>query len=154
MILISVAEQMLYHRRKTGVCLAYPISTASLGVGNKSGSLQTPLGRHRIYAKIGAHAPLYTAFVGRMPVGIYDPAQDDSSRDWILTRILWLQGMQTRKNKHGQIDTRSRYIYIHGTHEENKIGTPASHGCIRMRNHDICELFAHVCESETVYIRC
>ncbi len=153
MIVIAITDQMLYHRRKTGVCRAYPVSTASLGTGNQSGSLQTPLGKHRIYAKIGDHAPLYTAFSGRIAVGIYDPDHDNAARDWILSRILWLEGLQTGKNKRGHVDTRRRYIYIHGTHAENHIGKPASHGCIRMRNADIIELFAHVREGENVYIR-
>jgi len=153
MIVISIGKQMLYHRRKIGVCRSYSVSTASMGTGNESGSLQTPLGKHRIYAKIGEHAPLYTAFSGRIAFGIYDPEHDDAARDWILTRILWLEGLQTGKNKRGRIDTRSRYIYIHGTHAENDIGKPASHGCIRMRNDDIIELFAHVHEGENVYIR-
>jgi len=153
MIIISIADQMLYHRRKTGVRRAYPVSTASLGTGNQSGSLQTPLGKHRICAKIGEDAPLYTAFSGRVAFDIYDPEHDDAAHDWILSRILWLEGLQTGKNKRGHVDTRMRYIYIHGTHAENNIGTAASHGCIRMRNDDIFDLFAHVREGETVYIR-
>ena len=153
MIIVSVSEQVLHHRRKTGVRRSYPVSTALAGVGNERDSLKTPLGRHRIAAKIGADMPIFTAFVGRMPVGIYDSSRDSPSRDWILTRILWLEGMQTGINKRGRTDTKSRYIYIHGTHEENKIGAPASHGCIRMRNADMLELFAHVHAGEMVCIR-
>ncbi|GAV19214.1 putative L,D-transpeptidase YbiS precursor [Mariprofundus micogutta] len=151
-IIISVSEQMLYHRRKTGVIYAYPVSTATNGTGNQSGSFQTPLGRHRIAEKIGHCMPLLTAFSAREPFCIYDPQTDNPNQDWILTRILWLKGCETGKNRRGKVDTHARYIYIHGTHEEDKIGNPASHGCIRMRNEDMLELFEHVAVGESVRI--
>lgn len=153
MITVSVSEQMLYHRRKTGVVYAYPVSTASNGTGNREGSYQTPLGRHRIAKKLGDHLPLLTAFSAREPFCIYDPESDDAKRDWILTRILWLEGCETGKNRRGKVDTYDRYIYIHGTHEEDKVGTPASHGCIRMKNEDLLELFEHVAVGESVRIK-
>ena len=153
MILISIDEQMLYHRRHTGVWHEYPVSTATNGPGNKEGSFCTPTGRHRIAQKIGDGFPIMTSFRGRIPSGIYDPECDDPKRDWILTRILWLSGCETGKNLRGAVDTHDRYIYIHGTHEEEKIGSPASHGCIRMRNADVLELFEHTFEGERVYIR-
>jgi len=152
-ITVSVSEQMLYHRRKTGVVYAYPVSTASNGTGNREGSYQTPLGRHRIAKKLGDHLPLLTAFSAREPFCIYDPESDDAKRDWILTRILWLEGCETGKNRRGKVDTYDRYIYIHGTHEEDKVGTPASHGCIRMKNEDLLELFEHVAVGESVRIK-
>ncbi len=152
MIIISISGQMLYHRRKTGVCHTYPVSTASNGAGNLQGSFQTPLGKHRIAEKIGYGMPLLTAFNAREPFCIYNPETSDPDRDWILTRILWLEGCETGKNRRGPVDTHARYIYIHGTHEENKIGSPASHGCIRMRNEDILELFANVVVGERVCI--
>ncbi|MDX8396446.1 MAG: L,D-transpeptidase [Mariprofundaceae bacterium] len=153
MITISISKQMLFHRRKTGVCYSYPISSASKGVGNQSGSLQTPMGKHQINKKIGGNHPIMTFFRGRIPMGIYQHGVDDLNLDWILTRILWLEGCETGKNHRGSVDTKKRYIYIHGTHEEEKIGTPASHGCIRMYNEDIMDLFEHVHNHETVYIR-
>jgi len=152
MIKVSIAKQTLFHHRNTGVCHAYPISTAQKGVGNLTGSLQTPLGKHEICQKIGSQAPIMTAFRGRKPVGIYQAGTDNPNNDWILTRILWLSGMQTGINKRGKVDTFSRYIYIHGTHDEENIGTPASHGCIRMLNHDIIELFEHCECHESVVI--
>jgi len=152
MLIVSIADQMLYHRRRTGVFYAYPVSTAATGAGNDNGSLKTPLGIHRICARIGEDLPLFTAFFGRIPACIYNPAHDDHSHDWILTRILWLEGTETGKNRRGRVDTKSRFIYIHGTHEEGKIGTPASHGCIRMRNADMLELFDHAHTGETVRI--
>ncbi len=101
--------------------------------------------------------PIFTAFTARIPAGIYDPARHTPSRagtdrDWILSRILWLEGMETGKNRRGHVDTKSRFIYIHGTHDESRIGSPASHGCIRMRNTDVLELFDHTHTGETVYI--
>lgn len=153
MILISIADQMLYHRRRTGVWYEYPVSTATNGAGNERGSFKTPLGKHRIYRKIGEDMPKGTAFRAREPIGIYDPLSDDPNRDWILTRIIWLEGFETGINRRGKVDTRSRYIYIHGTHEEEKLGTPCSHGCIRMQSDDLIELFFHVDERESVVIR-
>jgi len=152
MIIISLSGQMLYHRRKTGVCYAYPVSTAAAGAGNRQGSFQTPLGKHRIAEKIGDGLPLFTAFCAREPFCIYDPEIDDADKDWILSRILWLDGCETGKNRRGAVDTHARYIYIHGTHEEDEIGFPASHGCIRMRNEDILELFKFSIVGESIYI--
>lgn len=122
----------------------YPVSTAANGPGEQSGSYCTPRGRHRIAEKIGAGAPLHAAFKARVPTGeIWTPELDaeNPGRDWILTRILWLEGLEEGRNRGGTVDSHARYIYIHGTNEEHKIGTPASHGCIRMRNADVAELF-------------
>ena len=153
MIVVSISEQMLYHHRKTGVCYAYPVSTSRLGVGNRQGSFQTPSGRHRIAEKIGAGLPPMTAFRARQPFCIYHPHSAEPEQDWILTRILWLSGCQTGHNRRGPVDTHARYIYIHGTHAEKQLGTPVSHGCIRMKNIDILELFAHCQVGESVCIR-
>ncbi len=152
MIVISISEQRLFQRRKTGVWHAYAVSTATAGTGNRQGSFQTPLGKHRIAEKTGDGLPLFTAFRAREPFCIYNPTTDDPNKDWILSRILWLTGCETGKNRRGKIDTHARYIYIHGTHEEDKIGTPASHGCIRMRNTDILELFEYTHVGESVRI--
>ena len=117
------------------------------------GSFQSPLGRHRIAEKIGKGMPLLTAFRAREPFTIFDPENDDHARDWILTRILWLEGCETGKNRRGKVDTKSRYIYIHGTHDEEAIGIPCSHGCIRMNNLDMLELFEHTFAGERVTIK-
>ena len=122
----------------------YPVSTAANGPGEESGSYRTPRGRHRIAEKIGAGQPLGAAFKARVPTGeIWSPSldADHPGRDWILTRILWLEGLEPGRNQGGSVDTHARYIYIHGTHEEHRIGQPASHGCIRMKNADVAELF-------------
>jgi L,D-transpeptidase catalytic domain len=153
MIFIEISKQTLAHRRPSGVCVRYPVSTAKRGSGNMRDSLQTPLGRHRIAARIGAGLPEGTIFRSRLPVDIFDPARHGAKKDWILTRILWLEGTQTGINRRGRVDTRARFIYIHGTHREDLIGKPVSHGCIRMRNQDVIDLFDHVREGEIVYIR-
>jgi len=122
----------------------YPVSTAANGPGEQNGSFCTPRGRHRIAEKIGAGMPMNAAFKAREWTGeIWTPELNaqNPGRDWILTRILWLQGMEPGKNQGGTVDTHNRYIYIHGTHEEHKLGTPASHGCIRMKNADVADLF-------------
>ena len=122
----------------------YSVSTAANGVGETCGSYCTPRGRHVVRAKIGAGQPANTVFVRRRPTGeIYTPELGAQSpqRDWILTRILWLSGCEPGFNRLGENDTMRRYIYIHGTPDTAQLGAPASHGCIRMRNTDLVELF-------------
>ena len=122
----------------------YPISSAKNGVGEQNGSYCTPRGRHLIRARIGAGQPLNTVFVERRPTGeVYSPelARGFPGRDWILTRILWLSGCEPGYNRLGGVDTMRRAIYIHGSPETAEMGKPGSHGCIRMRNEDIVELF-------------
>ena len=122
----------------------YPVSTAANGPGEQTGSHCTPRGRHRVAEKIGEGAPLGTAFKSRQPTGEIWTTELDAEnpgRDWILTRILWLEGLEPGKNQGDGVDSHARYIYIHGTNEEHQLGTPASHGCIRMSNADVAELF-------------
>ncbi|BEV08575.1 MULTISPECIES: L,D-transpeptidase [unclassified Methylophilus] len=122
----------------------YAVSTAANGVGCVKNSGCTPLGTHIVRAKIGEGAPENTVFVGRRPTGeIFTPAlkQAFPERDWILTRILWLSGTEPGKNRLGEVDTMQRYIYIHGTPDSTELGKPGSHGCVRMRNTDLIELF-------------
>jgi lipoprotein-anchoring transpeptidase ErfK/SrfK len=142
---VSVAEQSLTVFDEAGVVLRrYAISTAKAGVGERSGSYQTPRGQHLIRAKIGAGQPANTVFVRRRPTGeIWTPelAEQFPNRDWILTRILWLSGCEPGRNRLGCVDTMRRYVYIHGSPDTAEMGRPGSHGCVRMRNADICELF-------------
>jgi len=133
----------------------YPISTARNGLGEQCGSYCTPRGRHRIAERIGAGQPLFAVFKARVPTGEIwsrDLEANEPDRDWILTRILWLDGLEEGRNKGGQQDTHDRYIYIHGTNEEHLIGQPVSHGCIRMKNADVAELFDLVEEGTEVVI--
>jgi lipoprotein-anchoring transpeptidase ErfK/SrfK len=144
-LLVSVARQLMQLLDdQGGVLREYQVSTALAGVGEVSGSYQTPRGRHIIRAKIGAGQPENTVFVRRRPTGeIWTPELGEKfpGRDWILTRILWLSGCQPGHNRLGCVDTMRRYIYIHGSPDTAEMGVPGSHGCIRMRNADIVELF-------------
>lgn len=144
-IQVSVGRQSLRLLDDDGrVLRQYTVSTGKAGVGELSGSFQTPRGRHLIRAKIGAGAATNTIFVGRRPTGdVWSPEfeQRQPGRDWVLTRILWLSGCEPGRNRLGCVDTMRRYIYIHGAPDHAEMGTPASHGCIRMRNSDIVELF-------------
>lgn len=133
----------------------YPVSTARNGPGERRGSGCTPRGLHRIRARIGAGAPPNTVFVGRRPSGeIYGPALAARypGRDWILTRILWLGGLEPGRNRFGECDTQRRYIYVHGCPDELPVGIPLSHGCIRMHNADLLELFERVAVGDRVLI--
>ena len=145
---ISIAEQRLWLRDDAGRLLAeYPVSTAANGAGEASGSNCTPRGRHVVRARIGEGAPLGAVFVGRRPTGeVWTPelAVQFPARDWILTRILWLSGCEPGFNRSGSVDSMRRYIYIHGTPDSEPMGVPRSHGCIRMRNADVINLFERV----------
>ncbi len=147
-IMVSVARQMLTLLADDGQVLReYAVSTAAAGVGEVPGSYRTPRGRHLIRAKIGAGQPENAVFVRRRPTGeIWTPelAAAHPGRDWILTRILWLSGCEPGFNRGGDCDTMRRYIYIHGSPDSAEMGRPGSHGCIRMRNADLVELFARV----------
>jgi len=141
---ISIAAQTLALYDDATLLKTYVVSTASKGAGEQQGSEQTPRGRHLVRARIGAGQPLYTVFRGRRPTGErWSPelAAQHPMRDWILTRILWLSGLEPGFNRGGQCDSMRRYIYIHGTPDSEPMGLPGSHGCVRMRNTDILELF-------------
>lgn len=146
-IYVNMAAQRLVLRDTTGVLMETPVSTGRNGAGELKDSECTPRGWHEVVEMIGADCPVNTVFVGRKPTGeIYTPELGDSERgrDWILTRILWLGGLEAGRNREGEVDTRSRYIYIHGSPDGVEMGRPGSRGCIRMRNHDILRLFDEV----------
>jgi lipoprotein-anchoring transpeptidase ErfK/SrfK len=133
----------------------YMVSSSAKGVGELSGSFRTPRGKHIIRAKIGAGQPVNTVFRRRRPTGeIYTPELSTQfpGRDWILTRILWLSGVEPGFNRLGECDTMRRYIYIHGTPDSVRLGIPGSHGCIRMHNADLMELFDIVSAGTAVEI--
>lgn len=144
---ISIAGQWLRLISDGKVVAEYPVSTALNGPGERNGSGQTPRGWHVIRARIGAGSPENSVFVGRRPTGeIYSEelSQQQPARDWILSRILWLSGLEPGRNRLGDVDTMRRYIYIHGCPDSCPMGVPESHGCIRMRNRDVIELFDRV----------
>src|SRR6476659_7176900 len=133
-IRISVPDQRLDLLSGDSLLASYPVSTSRFGLGSEEGSMKTPLGKFRIGEKIGAEVPSGTIFRSRVPLAPDDlPPPPD---DLVLTRILWLDGLEGHN-----ANTRDRYIYIHGTKHEDQIGQPVSHGCIRMRNADVIELF-------------
>lgn len=135
---ISLSEQTLRLWDAERVIRSYPISTARNGVGTEEGSNKTPTGTFDIGQKIGHEAELGTVFKGRLPLGPWN-SSEPTENDLILSRILWLHGREDHN-----ANTRERYIYIHGTNQEHLIGQPASHGCIRMRNEDVADLFDKV----------
>ena len=133
-----------------------PVSTALNGVGEQKNSGCTPRGLHTIRACIGAGLPENTVFVGRRPTGeIYSDSlgQQFPERDWILTRILWLGGLELGKNRLANVDTMQRFIYIHGCPDSLPMGEPLSHGCIRMHNKDLITLFELVQPGTRVLIQ-
>jgi len=144
---ISIAKQQLFLIKEDQLEKVYSVSTAKNGAGEEMGSECTPTGWHKIRAKIGANQPLNTVFIGRRPTGeIYNSelGVEYKTRDWILSRILWLGGLEPKKNRYGNVDSSWRYIYIHGCPDELMLGKPESHGCIRMKNRDIIDLFNNV----------
>jgi len=144
---ISISKQQLSLHRKGIIEKIYLVSTAKNGAGERMGSECTPTGWHKIRAKIGGDQPLNAVFIGRRPTGeIYTPDLKNQyrDRDWILTRILWLGGLESGKNRYGDVDSTWRYIYIHGCPDELMKGEPESHGCIRMKNADVADLFNSV----------
>lgn len=154
-IVIDVPSQILYLIDGQNILASYPISTAKAGLGEVKDSNQTPRGKHTIRAKIGDHAPLNTVFVGRRPTGeryTQALAEQYPDRDWILTRILWLSGLEPGVNRLGEVDTMQRYIYIHGTPDEIPLSVPSSHGCIRMHGQDVIDLFNRVSVGTLVFV--
>ena len=154
---VSIADQTLtLFDDNDAVVKRYSVSTAAKGAGEQMGSYQTPRGRHRIRARIGDGLPLGAVLRGRRPTGeICTPElmAAQPGKDWILTRILWLCGEEPGFNRGGEVDTMRRYVYIHGTPEDTELGVPGSHGCIRMRNTELVELFDRVPVGTPVLIR-
>jgi len=155
LLFVNIENQTLSHIEKGTFLKLYKISSSYYGTGSKLNSLKTPLGRHEIYKKIGSNLPINAILKGRVWNGaIADIIEEpiDTEFDHVTSRILWLDGLELGKNKGRGIDSRNRYIYIHGTAEEGLIGTPASDGCIRMYNKDVVELFDLVDEKAQVWI--
>lgn len=146
-ILIDIPTQILTVINDGEEISRYSVSTAANGPGEEKDSEQTPRGKHVIRAKIGANAAINTVFACRRPTGeIYQTGMKAQypGRDWILTRILWLSGLELGKNRLGNVDTMQRYIYIHGAPDEAEMGKPGSRGCVRMHNDDLVALYDKV----------
>jgi lipoprotein-anchoring transpeptidase ErfK/SrfK len=142
---ISIRDQKLTLMDGDTPVRSYPVSTSRFGVGTEMGSMKTPTGRFRVAEKIGADTPSSTVFRGRVALQFGEPLPQTD--DLVMSRILWLDGLDEHN-----ANTRDRYIYIHGTKQEDKIGTPDSCGCVRMRNADVIELFDLVDEGVSVVI--
>src|SRR5881396_4140718 len=142
---VSIRNQRLTLKEDETPIRSYPVSTSRFGIGAEEGSMKTPTGRFRVAEKIGADMPRDTVFRSRVPLGPADPLP--LTEDLVMSRILWLDGLDEHN-----ANTRDRFIYIHGTKLEDKIGSPASHGCVRMRNSDVVELFELVDEGARVTI--
>ena len=156
LIKISIDEQRLQLLHAGEACMDVAVATARTGPGEIMHSECTPRGWHRIRAKIGAGCPVDTVFVGRRATGeCYTPAlkRAHPGRDWMLTRILWLCGLEPGKNRFGEVDSMRRYIYIHGCPSEDPMGVPSSHGCVKMRNAEVIELFDRVPAGTRVLIQ-
>ncbi len=152
---VSIADQQLYGFCQGRLRCRLPVSTALNGVGERNGSGCTPRGRHVVRARIGDGLPAGAVLRGRRWTGeIWSPAlhQQHPGRDWILSRILWLSGCEPGFNRLGSVDTFRRYIYLHGTPDSEPMGVPLSHGCVRLRNADLLELFSQVPVGCTVQI--
>ena len=155
LLYVDILSQQMFFIKKGEIVNIYSISSSYYGTGNKVNSLMTPLGKHEIYKKLGENLPENAILKGRVWNGaiaeiIKEPL--DTDFDHVTSRILWLDGLEEGKNKGPGIDSRERYIYIHGTAEEGLIGKPASDGCIRMYNKDVIELFDLVDEKAQVWI--
>ena len=152
---IDISQQRLYLKQNDNLIKSYPISSSKYGEGSTENSNMTPLGLHVIKEKIGTDVPINTLFISRIntkrTVNI-ENSRNKTKDDHITSRILWLDGLEEGKNKGQGVDSYSRYIYIHGTHEEGLIGEKASHGCIRMLNNDVIDLYNYVNIGTKVYI--
>jgi|TARA_B100001939_G_scaffold51526_1_gene40782 lipoprotein-anchoring transpeptidase ErfK/SrfK len=152
---IDISQQRLYLKQNDDLIKSYPISSSKYGEGSTENSNMTPLGLHVIKEKIGTDVPINTLFISRIntkrTVNI-ENSRNKTKDDHITSRILWLDGLEEGKNKGKGVDSYSRYIYIHGTHEEGLIGEKASHGCIRMLNNDVIDLYNYVNIGTKVYI--
>jgi len=144
---ISLEEQKLWLKNNDQILHEFSISTAKNGAGEMMGSECTPRGEHEVVDLIGADEPINSVFVGRKTTGeMYTPElrKTNPDRDWILSRIIRLGGCEAGRNNGGQCDTYDRLIYIHGTPDDVEMGKPGSHGCVRMRNEDLIDLFDQV----------
>ena len=147
LLFVSIKNQKMYIIQSKDIIETYDISTSKYVIGNQMGSNKTPTGLHKINSKYGHKTPVNGRMIGRVFYGQIAKIFSDtttSKTDDITSRILWLEGLENGINKGDNIDSYKRYIYIHGTSEEGRIGIPSSHGCIRMKNKDVIDLFNEV----------
>jgi hypothetical protein len=152
-LLVRILSQTLQLVEKASVAKAYAISTSKRPPSNVKDSLGTPRGLHALAERIGAGQPSGMVFRSRVPTGLhYSELEDADHSNLITSRILWLNGLEPGVNEGGEVDTHARYIYIHGTQREDRIGTPVSAGCILLSNADVIDLYDRVRTGDLVWI--
>lgn len=155
LLFVSIENQKMYHIKEGAIVKKYIISSSEYGTGSESGSNKTPLGLHKVKEKYGDETPINGRMIGRVFYGQIATLYNDKTKsktDDVTSRIFWLEGLENGKNKGEGIDSYKRYIYIHGTSEEGRLGTPASHGCIRMKNNEVIDLYKTIAIGTLVLI--
>ena len=155
LLFVSIENQKMYHIKEGAIVKKYIISSSEYGAGSEAGSNKTPLGLHKVKEKYGDETPINGRMIGRVFYGQIATIYNDKTKsktDDVTSRIFWLEGLEKEKNKGEGIDSYKRYIYIHGTSEEGRLGTPASHGCIRMKNNEVIDLYKTIAIGTLVLI--
>ena len=155
LLFVSIENQKMYHIKEGAIVKKYIISSSEYGTGSEAGSNKTPLGLHKVKEKYGDETPINGRMIGRVFYGQIATLYNDKTKsktDDVTSRIFWLEGLENGKNKGERIDSYKRYIYIHGTSEEGRLGTPASHGCIRMKNNEVIDLYKTIAIGTLVLI--
>ncbi len=155
LLFVSIKNQKMYHIKEGAIVKKYIISSSEYGTGSEAGSNKTPLGLHKVKEKYGDRTPINGRMIGRVFYGQIATLYNDKTKsktDDVTSRIFWLEGLENGKNKGEGIDSYKRYIYIHGTSEEGRLGTPASHGCIRMKNNEVIDLYKTIAIGTLVLI--
>jgi hypothetical protein len=155
LLFVSIENQKMYHIKEGAIVKKYIISSSEYGTGSEAGSNKTPLGLHKVKEKYGDETPINGRMIGRVFYGQIATLYNDTTKsktDDVTSRIFWLEGLEKGKNKGEGIDSYKRYIYIHGTSEEGRLGTPASHGCIRMKNNEVIDLYKTIAIGTLVLI--
>ena len=155
LLFVSIENQKMYHIKEGAIVKKYIISSSEYGTGSEAGSNKTPLGLHKVKEKYGDETPINGRMIGRVFYGQIATLYNDKTKsktDDVTSRIFWLEGLENGKNKGEGIDSYKRYIYIHGTSEEGRLGRPASHGCIRMKNNEVIDLYKTIAIGTLVLI--
>ncbi len=155
LLFVSIENQKMYHIKEGAIVKKYIISSSEYGTGSEAGSNKTPLGLHKVKEKYGDETPINGRMIGRVFYGQIATLYNDKTKsktDDVTSRIFWLEGLEKGKNKGEGVDSYKRYIYIHGTSEEGRLGRPASHGCIRMKNNEVIDLYKTIAIGTLVLI--
>ena len=155
LLFVSIENQKMYHIKEGAIVKKYIISSSEYGTGSEAGSNKTPLGLHKVNEKYGDKTPINGRMIGRVFYGQIATLYNDKTKsktDDVTSRIFWLEGLEKGKNKGEGVDSYKRYIYIHGTSEEGRLGRPASHGCIRMKNNEVIDLYKTIAIGTLVLI--